>query len=286
MKIESFLILAEPHKLMYPYEESILSLAQFSNKVTIRYAASRDEKYRLFEKESFEKLCEIREDLKDQSEINIIEDHFWKKQEDKTYSELRSVLVNAINDSESDWFLKCDGDNVFQQNPEIRLLMEEKLKDFHCVYFPRINVQKRDSLSINWGNRDIYALNLRKIKSDGLFFEIGKTTNDWCRAVLGKEASTYVVQDPMIMPVNYDATFFTRSRIIDFWRKTVEVMARYNKKPDRLKDSTEEEVLAHMVAYKKRKIGMQCNIEHPVFIRDRVESLTNDHWGLDNLGLM
>lgn len=285
MKIESFLMLAEPEKLMYPYAESVESLAEISDKVTVRFASSRDSRYRSFEEKSFSVLMKLKNKYKDSCEIEIIQDPFWKYQKDQTYEELRSLLSKTLDESSADWFLKCDGDNIFQKNPDIRSFIDRSTQDVDCIFFPRINVENKDKLSINFSNRDIYAINLSKTRKEKNKFKIGETTRDWCRPEL-ENKRVDVIKDPMMMPVNYDATFFDRPRIIDFWRKTIEVTSRYQSEENVISEASDEEVLLHFVNYKKRKIGRKYEIDHPIYIRERIKNLPRDLWGYDNFGMM
>ena len=89
--ITAFCILAEPEKLQYPYIESLRSVARFSDKILINFAANtKNKNFRQFEKSSFEKILLLKEETKNQCNIEIILDENWKNQDVLSYEELKN----------------------------------------------------------------------------------------------------------------------------------------------------------------------------------------------------
>ena len=88
-----------------------------------------------------------------------------------------------------------------------------------------------------------------------------------------------------MMPINYDATFFTRARMVDFWRKTCETYKNAGLVREDASHMTDDEVINHYKSYilNKRR-GTVKNYKHPEDIRERVNRLTSDAWGFDNFG--
>lgn len=285
-KITSFLMLAEPERLQYPYAESIASLASFSDQVLINFAASNDPKYRKFEKESHDRLIELRDQFSSSCEIKILLNECWSYQHEQKYDEIRNNIQTVLNEVDDGWFLKCDGDNVFQDPDGIRALFEDMKDDFHLVSFPRIDVINKSKFCVNPGSRDIYAFNVGRLKKDNIEFSISKDPNNWCRPTIDKNYQHFVVPDMRHMPVNYDATFFDKSRLIEFWRKTAEAYETSIGLENPIRAMSDDQVIDDYVRYRRKKVGGRgvADIKHPRFVKGKIDRLTPDIWGFDNFG--
>jgi len=283
-KITSFLMLAEPDRLQYPYAESIASLASFSDCVIVNFAASSNPKYRQFEKESYDKLIMLREQFSQKCEIKIIMNETWSYQHEQTYDEIRCNIQNVLDKIDDGWFLKCDGDNVFQDTENIRKLFEDLQNEYHLVSFPRIDIINKNKLSINSMSRDIYAFNITQLVNDKIEFSISKDSKSWCRPSIDKNYKHFIVDDIKCMPFNYDATFFNRNRLINFWKKTSHTYEFTLGKNSHVNNLTDDQIVDQYAKYRMKKVGNIININHPKFIINKMNNLTSDFWGFDNFG--
>lgn len=284
--ITAFCMLAEPEILMYPYVESIRSVSSFADKVIVRYAsADKSEKnYRHFEKASYEKLKNLSEELKaDGKELEIVMDSTWTIQKLQNYEELRSKLQIELEKAD-EWFLKFDADNVFRSEhaEEIRSLFCDQ---FEKIIFRRVNVTNKKCVGINMSSEDIYAINLKELRRKKIEYSIGGK-EEWCRAVVHGEHRLKIVEEIEKLPVNYDATFFTKDRVVNFWRLTEQAYSFSHSRVDRFINMTDEEVLESYVKYRKGKIGNRINedFQHPNDIRARIECIPENLWGYNNFG--
>lgn len=285
-KITSFLMLAEPQRLQYPYAESIASLASFSDCVIVNFAASSNPRYRQFEKESYDKLLELRDQFSSKCEIKIIMNETWSYQHEQTYDEIRNNIQMHLDEIQEGWFLKCDGDNVFQDADGVRNFLESLKDEYHLVSFPRIDVINKNRFAVNSSSRDIYAFNISLLRKNKKDYCISKDSTNWCRATIDGNHCHHIINDIRYMPVNYDATFFNKSRIIEFWRKTADAYEHTMGHANTISKMTDDQVLDDYARYKKKKAVNRgaYDIKHPVYIVDKIEKLTPDFWGYDNFG--
>jgi len=285
-KITSFLMLAEPQRLQYPYAESIASLASFSDCVIVNFAASRNPRYRQFEKESYDKLLMLREKFSLTCEIKILMNETCSYQHEQTYNEIRCNIQNVLDEINDGWFLKCDSDNVFQDAKGVRNLLENLKDEYHLVSFPRIDVINKSKFILNNASRDIYAFNTSLLRNNKKDYSVSKDPRNWCRAEISGNYCHYIVADMQYMPINYDATFFNRHRIIEFWRKTADAYEHTTGLDNTISRMTDDQVIDDYVRYRKKKAASNSasNIKHPIFILDKIEKLTPDFWGYDNFG--
>lgn len=287
MKITAFCILAEPDKLMYPYIESLRSVSHFADEIVINYAAAEesDFSHRNFEKVSYEKILKLSEEIGRYCKINLILDKNWKHQKDQTYEEVRSIVQNALMSCEEGWFFKFDADCVFKKKSaeKIRLLFDDVTDR---INFRRINVINKDRITINNSCEDIYAVNITSLKNKKIFFEIGDIKN-WCRLVVHGKHSLKNIEDIDSIPYNYDATFFTKDRIVEFWRRTEAAYSFAEKRIDRYINLSDDEVLRHFINYKKSK-AFSCitKFEHPEDIIEKISQINESHWGFNNFSII
>lgn len=286
MEITAFCILAEPHKLQYPYIESLRSVSQFADKLVINFAAAEtdDKIHRHFEKESYEALLLLSEEAKGRCKVEIKLDKEWKLQKFQSYDEVRKIVQSALDECHNGWFLKFDADNVFRKShsKKIRELFNE---ENDRLTFRRINVITKNELGINNASEDIYAINVTNLKRKKIKFEIGDIKN-WCRVVVNGDHSSKIVSDTNLIPFNYDATFFTKERVVDFWKKTEEAYCFAEKRKNRYEGLSDDEILSLYKRYKNSKRGEKLNssIGHPEDILEKLSSLNKDHWGYNNFG--
>jgi hypothetical protein len=284
--ITAFLILAEPHKLLYPYAESVRSLASFCDRIIINFAAGRSEGTRQFEVESFENLCQIAKEFPG-CKFNILLDENWANQDIIQYDNIRAMFQNALDVCESGWFFRFDGDNVFfsSEAGRIREALYALRDKRHIVYFPRVDVVNKGEFFVNQRSRDLYAVNIDLLKQDGIEFRISPNKTEWCRASFSRSVEEEVISDIDLMPVNYDATFFTKRRLIDFWKKTCNLYKNAGMSDDNLDCKTDDQILAHYKSYiaKKRRATVKDR-RHPEDISERIRNITPDCWGYDNFG--
>jgi hypothetical protein len=285
MKITAFCVLAEPDKLMYPYIESIRSVTHFADKVIINYAAAKEDKPQLrqFEKASYEKLLSLKNEVKERCDIQITLDENWKSQKDQTYEEIRGIFQRALDSCKSGWFLKFDADNVFRKNKtkDIKSLFD---KETDKLIFRRLNFGSINYVGTNNSSEDIYAINVSNLTSKNVEYKIGDVKN-WCRACVLGDHKTRIISDKELIPVNYDATFFTKERTVDFWKKTEEAYSFVEKRPNKMSHLTDEQIIHHYKSYKKVKNGnlqFQPNFEHPEDMQEKMSQLNKDHWGFKN----
>lgn len=281
--ITAFCILAEPEKLLYPYVESIRSVSHFCEKIIINFAANRDDnsQYRKFESTSYDNICKLQEEVSNHCQIIIKFDTTWKLQKNQTYDDWRDKFQSTLDEISSGWMLKFDADNVFrkEKSQEIRDLFE---KDLELMVFRRANVIDKTRVSINTQSSDIYAINIDNLKKKRINYRIGDI-NEWCRVVIDGNHNRLIVEDKELIPFNYDATFFTRERVIDFWRRTEETYSCAQKRPDKFSDKTDEYVMKDFINYKINKLGsIILNLTHPEDIRERFENLGKECWGYSN----
>ena len=281
--ITAFCILAEPEKLMYPYMESLVSVSHFCDSIVINYAANKSGtgEFRAFEPESYRKLVDFKEKVSSRCDVRIYLDETWKQQKDQMYEDWKNMFQRSLDDCKSGWFLKFDADNVFRKDKskEIKDIFDPNLEK---VIFRRMNVIDKDSVSMNYNSEDIYAINIDNLKNKSIPYRIGDH-KEWCRVIIGGQFSEKIISDESLVPYNYDATFFTRERIVDFWRKTEEVYSNAEKRNNRFANSHDDMVLDDFIKYKKNKLGsILKGREHPQDIRERFESIKSDLWGHSN----
>ena len=283
--ITSFCILAEPEKLMYPYIESIRSVARFSDRIIVLYAAADEDQkqYRPFEKESHDKLHLLKEEIKERCCLNIIPNKTWKLQRNQSYEEIQKIVQDGLDQTTDGWFLKFDADNVFRKNfsSQIRQLFNDETDK---IIFRRVNVTNKELVGINTQSEDIYAINIDSLKRKNITYRIGDIS-DWCKVVTTGSCITKIIEDINLIPVNYDATFFTRERVVGFWRTTEEAYCAANKnRTNKLVHLTDEEVLENYKSYRRLKLGklISNNFVHPDDIKDKIENLEKNQWGYNN----
>jgi hypothetical protein len=89
--ITAFCVLAEPEKLQYPYLESIISVSHFCDKILINFASNtKDKNLRQFEKESYDKICDLEKKI-NHCKIEIIKDDNWPQQNDLDYERIIKI---------------------------------------------------------------------------------------------------------------------------------------------------------------------------------------------------
>jgi hypothetical protein len=284
--ITAFLILAEPDKLLYPYAESIRSLASVCDRIIINFAAGRTPGTRQFEQASFDKIVEITKEFPD-CNFSVVLDESWPEQDVIQYEDLRVRFQSGLDMCSTGWFLRFDGDNVFFRSSaeSIRSKLRACASSRHIVYFPRVDVVNRREFFVNSGSRDLYAINVDLLKRDGIDFRISLNKNEWCRVSFGDKINYEVIEDTSLMPVNYDATFFTRRRLIDFWKKTCVLYKNAGLIPsavDSLEDDLVLDQYKHYIA--RKRFTTVRNRKHPEDMQERIENITPDCWGYDNFG--
>lgn len=283
--ITAFCVLAEPEKLMYPYIESLKSVSHFADKIVVNYAAAEAEPdiYRQFEHASYQKLLNLKDEIKSRCELEIKLDKQWKLQKLQSYEEIRSILQRSLDECQTEWFFKFDADNIFRKEKaeEIKNIFK---KSVHKIFFRRINVASLNKIYLNESSEDIYALNIDKLKKDNIDFKIGDIKN-WCRPEISSSHSTFILADKSLAPVNYDATFFTKERLVDFWKKTEEAYSFAQKRENRFAVLNDKEILLNYIQYKSKKDACSNtlkNFVHPEDIRERVNNLDSFYWGFNN----
>lgn len=281
--ITAFCILAEPEKLQYPYLESIISVSHFCDKILINFASNtKNNEFRQFEKSSYDKICRLNESLKN-CKIEIIKDDNWPQQNMLDYETLRKKFQNALDSCDKGWFLKFDADNVFRKDKanQIKNLFDTKNDK---LIFRRISVSSINSAGINMSSSDIYALNINNLKLKKIRYKIGDIDN-WCGIDITSPHTTAIISDENLIPVNYDATFFTKERIIDFWKKTEELYSFAQQRKNRFIEMTDEQILENYINYKKIKhssLVILKNFKHPEDIKEKIDNLNLNHWGYNN----
>lgn len=288
--ITSFCMLAEPEKLMYPYIESIRSVSHFSDRIVINYAANiGDPNMRQFEEASYKRLLDLKEEVKDHCEIIIKMDNGWKLQILQKYEDWKRMFQKSVDECTEGWFMKFDADNVFYKNSssKIKSLFND---DTDYLVFRRINMIDRKTFIINNDCKDIYAVNISSLKKKSIAFEVGDIS-DWCVVNVKKEHSRRIINDPELVCVNYDATFFTRDRIVDFWRKTEDAYSTAQNRSNRFLNASDDTVLESFITYKKNKLGSlrkgnRPDFVHPDDILEKISSLNETHWGFNNFSMM
>jgi hypothetical protein len=284
--ITGFLILAEPESLQYPYAESISSLTHLCDRIIINYAAGKTPDVRQLEEYSLQKLFKLR-DESTSCKIDIVLDEMWPVQEKIQYEDLRLRFQNGLNMCDSGWFLRFDADNIFYRSStaNIKKKLESHATNAHIVYFPRIDVVNKETFHVNRGSRDLYALNVDLLNQDKISYRISENKRNWCGASFDKEVKEEIIKEDSMMPVNYDATFFTRSRLIDFWKKTFILYQNAGMTNNIVENMTEDQIIKHYKDYifGKRR-NTYKNTSHPEDVQHRVDNLTPQHWGYDNFG--
>lgn len=284
MKITAFCMLAEPEKLMYPYLESITSVTHFVDEIIINFAAadSSDQNHRQFEEQSYNKIIELQNKVKDYCKITIKLDKNWKYQKNQSYEELRLLIQKALDDCNEGWFFKFDADHVFNKKfiNDIKSLFDDQTDR---INFGRVNVVNKNTITTNLSSQDTYAINITNLKNKNLRFEVGDQKN-WCQIVVCGNYNTKTVNDLNLMPFNYDATFFTKERIIDFWKKTEEAYSFVHNRINRFENMTNEEVMNSFFEYKKKKNSNNLikNFTHPEDIKEKIENISDLCWGYNN----
>jgi hypothetical protein len=280
------MILAEPELLQYPYAESLRSLARFCDRIIINFAAGTRPGVRQMERASLQKISDISQKY-EQCTIEVMLDESWPEQRNLTYEDLRIRFQHALDKCKSGWFLRFDGDNVFSHSAAdaVKKKLTEMSERCHIAYFPRVDVINRENFYVNSGSRDLYALNVDLLNRDQLGYRISRNKRAWCRAEIDGSPVIDVISDTSMMPINYDATFFTRARIVDFWRKTCETYRNAGLESTDVDSMSDDDIIRHYKAYilhKRRRTDR--TFTHPEDIRDRVSRMTPDHWGFDNFG--
>ena len=289
MTITAFCVLAEPDKLMYPYIESLRSISRFADKIVINYAASEDIQFRQFESNSYERIISLKDEVKDRCKIEIILDKHWKLQKNQSYDEIRNIVQRALDDCKEGWFMKFDADNVFYSHSaeKIKSLFNDET-DY--LVFGRINMIDRHTFIANNNSNDIYAVNVSSLKKKNIDFEVGDITQ-WCVVNVKQRHNRQSISDPELVSINYDATFFTKERVVDFWRKTEDAYSTAQNRANRLLNVSDDAVVSSFINYKKAKLGSlkkgnRPNFTHPQDISEKIESLSEIHWGFNNFKMM
>ena len=283
--ITAFCVLAEPEKLLYPYVESLRSVSRFVDKIVVNYAAADEfhPHFRQFEKASYDNLLKLQSEIKDRCKLEICFDKQWKFQKEQTYEEIRHILQRSLDSCETKWFFKFDADNVFrkEKSQQIKALFSD---DIDCLVFRRATVIKKDKVGVHNSSEDIYAINIVNLKKKNIQYQIGDIKN-WCRADIAGSHKLSIVSDENLIPYNYDATFFTKERLIDFWKKTEEAYSFAEKRKNRFENLTDQEVLENHRAYKAIKnnnLLLLKTFEHPEDIKEKILLLNESHWGFSN----
>lgn len=298
MKITSFLMFAEPEKLQYPYVASIESLASFSDTIIINFASSHDPAYRLFEKESYDKILELKRKYLGRVNIEIMLNETWPNMYKLKYEDFRLNIQNYLDMCKEGWLLKCDGDNVFQDcsRSKMRDFLSKSHDKHHLLSFPRINVINKDKFCLNYSHQDvymhkinkpitdIYAINIDLLKSSLINYEITKDPKHWCKVVFDQDVDHCFVTDKDLMSINYDATFFTKTRLVDFWKKTHQAYEDAMNRRDHTINMSDEEIIKEYANYRRKKSVGVINVEHPTHVATKINSLTEEHWGYNNFG--
>ena len=111
--------------------------------------------------------------------------------------------------------------------------------------------------------------------------------HNWCRPKIRESelcVSRLVFEEDLI-PFNYDATFFTKERLIDFWKKTEEIYSNAQKKENRFKNLSDDQILENHKKYKKMKnssLKFLQKFQHPEDIKEKMEAINSSHWGYSN----
>jgi hypothetical protein len=285
--ITAFLILAEPEQLQYPYVESVVSLVGLCDRIIVNFADGTSPGFRRREETSLRLLQKIAADNSDKCKIDIVLDSAWPEQHLIQYDDLVRIFQGGLDMCSTGWFLRFDADNVFSEKSiaAVRHALMTDLSDTHVVFFPRVDVVNRHQIHVNEGSRDLYALNLDKLKSDKIEYCISPRKSEWCRTSFSSKPRDYVIRDVSLMPLNYDATFFTRQRLIDFWRKTAILYKNAGHSEDRVSEMTDDQVLSDYKDYISRKRAARRQIDHhPHVMQRRIGSMTQEMWGYDNFG--
>jgi hypothetical protein len=281
--ITAFIILAEPETLQYPYIESIRSLARLCDRIIINFAAGKTSNVRQLESISLDKIKKIKDELIE-CKIDIVLDEFWPNQEKIQYNDLRNRFQNGLNMCSEGWFLRFDADNIFYATSilDIKKKLDSCKSYSHIVYFPRIDVINKDTFHVNRGSRDLYALNIDLLLKDNIDYEIADKSK-WCGIKFDKNIIETTIEDEKMMPVNYDATFFDKNRLIDFWKKTLILYKNAEMTKESFENLTDDQVVLNYKKYifKKRTNPYRVT-KHPEDVTERVNSLTPSQWGYDN----
>jgi len=283
-------MLAEPEKLLYPYIESIRSVSHFSDRIVVNYASNiGDPQMRQFEESSYRHLLELKEEVQDLCEIIIIMDPEWKLQHLQKYEDWKRMFQKSLDACVNGWFMKFDADNVFYKSSasEIKSLFNDE-SDY--LVFRRINMVDRQTFFMNKVSKDIYAVNISNLKNKNIEFGVGDI-NDWCVVNVEQNHVRRIINDPSLMSINYDATFFTKERVIDFWRKTEDAYSTAQNRTNKFLNAPDDVVLSSFISYKKNKLGAlrkgnSPNFIHPDDISERISSLSEIHWGFNNFEMI
>jgi hypothetical protein len=281
--ITAFIILAEPESLQYPYIESIRSLSRLCNRIIINFAAGKTPDVRQLEVLSLDKIKKIKDELSE-CKIDIILDDSWPNQEKIQYDDLRNRFQNGLDMCSKGWFLRFDADNIFyaESIEEIKKKLDTCKSYSHIVYFPRIDVINKDTFHINRGSRDLYALNIDLLLKDNIDYSIADKSK-WCGIKFDKSITETTIENEKMMPVNYDATFFDKNRLVDFWKKTLILYKNAEMTKESFEDMTDDQIILNYKKYIfKKRTNPYKVIKHPEDITDRVNNLTPLQWGYDN----
>ena len=281
--ITAFIILAEPESLQYPYIESIRSLSRLCNRIIINFAAGKTPDVRQLEVLSLDKIKKIKDELSE-CKIDIILDDSWPNQEKIQYDDLRNRFQNGLDMCSEGWFLRFDADNIFyaESIEEIKKKLDTCKSYSHIVYFPRIDVINKDTFHINRGSRDLYALNIDLLLKDNIDYSIADKSK-WCGIKFDKSITETTIENEKMMPVNYDATFFDKNRLVDFWKKTLILYKNAEMTKESFEDMTDDQIILNYKKYIfKKRTNPYKVIKHPEDITDRVNNLTPLQWGYDN----
>jgi len=282
--ITAFLILAEPETLQYPYAESLRSLARFCDKIIINFAAGKTPGVRQLEVRSLEKIIQITRQFPS-CNFDIVLDQSWPEQQNLQYEDLRQRFQSGLDKCESGWFLRFDGDNIFSYSSAdaIRKKMQESSDTRHILHIPRVDVVNKRTCYINRNSRDLYALNVSLLKRDGMPYKISANKRMWCKSEILGDVKHEVIKDVNMLPINYDATFFTRERLIDFWRKTCRMYQNAGLSVLEVDLMSDEQIVMHYKQYIFSKRASTVKMDrHPEDVQNRVDNMTSDFWGYDN----
>jgi hypothetical protein len=283
-------MLAEPEKLMYPYIESIRSVSHFSDRIVVNYAANvGDPNMRQFEESSYRRLLDLKEEVKNHCEIIIKMDLGWKLQILQKYEDWKHMFQKSIDECSEGWFMKFDADNIFYKNSasKIKSLFNDET-DY--LVFSRINMIDRKTFIMNNDCKDIYAVNISSLKKKNIAFEVGDISS-WCVVNVKQKHTRRTINDPELVCINYDATFFTKERVVDFWRKTEDAYSTAQNRANRFLNESDDAVVSSFINYKKNRLGSlkkgnSPNFTHPQDITEKIRSLSEIHWGFDNFKMM
>ena len=248
---------------MYPYEESIKSVSNICDEVVVIVSDSIE---RPLELEVFEFLSKI-------ENVKVVIEEDWPLFIDSTYETYRKALQKALDLSNGDLVLKFDADNVFKDS--FREVFNSVTS--HISYIPRVNFFGKGTFKINSSSRDTYILNAERCLTEGIDFWISKKS--WGSIGFSSSVETCFFDLSIEeAPVDYDATFFTKPRVIDHW-KNIKLLFRGET------ITNEGELLHDFISYQGRKKqgGIKKDFSfHPEIIQDRIKNISSLCWGHNN----